>query len=34
MGKRRLGSAINGRSVHSQRRDLLLLVLTYNLMLE
>jgi Transposase DDE domain len=34
MGKRRLGSAVNGRSVPSQGRDLLLLVLTYNLMLE
>src|SRR5262249_48132109 len=34
MGQRRLGAAINGRSVPSQRRYLLLLVLTYNLMLE
>ena len=34
MSKRRLGSAINGRSYASQGRDLLLLVLTYNLMLD
>jgi Transposase DDE domain len=33
-GKRRLGSAVNGRTYASQCRDLLLLVLTYNLMLD
>ncbi len=34
MSKRRLGSSINGRSFPSQRRDVLLLVLTFNIMLE
>jgi hypothetical protein len=33
-GKRRLGSAVNGRTYASQCLDLLLLVLTYNLMLD
>jgi hypothetical protein len=33
MLKRRLGSAVAGHSYHSQCRDLMLLVLTYNLML-
>ena len=31
--KRRLGSAVNGRSYQSQCRELMLFVLTYNLML-
>jgi hypothetical protein len=34
MGKRRLGSALGGRSYPSRCRELLLLVLTCNLMLE
>lgn len=34
MGKRCLGSAVNGRSNQSQGRDLLLWVLTFNLMLD
>jgi hypothetical protein len=33
MIKRRIGSAVSGRSYHSQCRDLMLFVLTYNLML-
>jgi len=34
MSKRRLGSSINGRSYASQCRDLLLLVITFNIMLD
>jgi hypothetical protein len=34
MGKRRLGSAINGRSYWSRCRDVLLMALTFNIMLE
>jgi hypothetical protein len=33
MFKRRLSSTVNGRSYWSQCRDLLLMVITYNLML-
>jgi hypothetical protein len=33
MFKRRLGSTVNGRSYWSQRRDLLLMAITYNIML-
>jgi len=33
MLKRRLGSAVHGRSYWSQRRDLLLMAITYNIML-
>jgi hypothetical protein len=32
--KRRLGSAVNGRSYQSQCRELMLFVLTYNLMID
>ncbi len=34
MIKRRIGAAVTGRSYHSQCRDLMLFVLTYNLMLD